>query len=192
MENYVDAIIALIRSNKRDKDIKEILDTYHKSDIADTIPLLNDKERNKLMFILGKEDFSEVLTYLDNVDEFFENVSYENAADLVELMDADDAVDALQELDEEDRWEAELILSFEEDEIGSKMTTNYVTILKTDTIKKAMRSLISQAEENDNISKLVVVDENNKFCGTIDLKNQKCARKEHELIDLIVDNYPSI
>ena len=204
MENYVDVIIALIRSNKRDKDIKEILDTYHKSDIADTIPLLNEKERNKLMFILGKEDFSEVLTYLDNVDEFFENVSYENAADLVELMDADDAVDALQELDEEDREnilslmeeearsEAELILSFEEDEIGSKMTTNYITISKTDTIKKAMRSLISQAEENDNISKLVVVDENNKFCGIVDLKDLICARKEHELIDLIVDNYPSI
>ena len=29
MENYVDAIIALIRSNKRDKDIKEILDTSY-------------------------------------------------------------------------------------------------------------------------------------------------------------------
>ena len=204
MENYVEQIISLIRESTSDKEIKEKLSTYHKSDIADALDLLDDNEKNKLMFILGKEDFSEVLTYFDDADEFIENVSYESAADLVELMDADDAVDMLQELDEEDREhiislmdeeakeEVKLILSFDEDEIGSKMTTNFITILNNDTIKKAMRKLIAQAQENDNITTLIVTDENNKFFGVIDLKDLICAHKDVILSDIIKVNYPYI
>lgn len=204
MENYVEQILTLIRESNNDKEIKEKLSTYHKSDIADALVLLDDSEKNKLMFILGKEDFSEVLTYFEDADEFIEHVSYESAADLVELMDADDAVDMLQELDKEDREhiislmedeakeEVKLILSFDDDEIGSKMTTNFITVLKTDTIKKAMRKLIAQAQENDNISTLIVTDENNKFYGVIDLKDLICAHKDIVLDDLIKVNYPYI
>ena len=40
-----------------------------------------------------KEDLSDVVSYMDDVDEFIENMDAEKVADIVELMDADDAVD---------------------------------------------------------------------------------------------------
>ena len=57
------------------------------------------------------------------------------------------------------------------------MTTNYICMKKTLNIRQAMRELIVQAGENDNISTLYVVDENNKFSGAIDLKDLIIARE---------------
>ena len=45
-----------------------------------------------------------------------------------------------------------LSLHLNDDQIGSKMTTNFVLIHSTLTIKQAMRELVNQAAENDNIS----------------------------------------
>lgn len=204
MEDFKQVILDIIRSNKLDKEKKEELESYHESDIADVIPYLNKDERDTLFKILGKENLSQILPYSENVDEIFLDISPDKAADIVELMDSDDAVDTLQELDENDRTKilslmekeaqeaAKLILSYAEDEIGSKMTTNYILISQDDNIKQAMKKLISQAHENDNISTLFVEDENHKFAGAIDLKDLICARSDADLSSLIVDNYPCL
>lgn len=43
------------------------------------------------------------------------------------------------------RHDIEVIASYDEDEIGSRMTTNYIVISSKLTVKQAMSSLISQA-----------------------------------------------
>ncbi len=205
MENkLLEELLNLIQSSNDDKRLKEELEKYHESDIAEVIPLLSEEEKNKLFKILDNEVLSEIVAYSDNVEEIFENISDDVAADIVENMDSDDAVDTLQELDEDEREhilslmeedaqeDARLILSYEDDEIGSIMTTNYIVIDKNDTIKSAMRKLIKQAEENDNITTIFVIDENNHFYGAVDLKDLICARKEDSLKDLIVENYPHV
>ena len=98
-------------------------------------------------------------------------------------MDSDDAVDALEDLDDTDKNEivnkldkdsvedVKMLLSYDEDEIGSRMTTNYISIKNDMTIRQAMSELVKQAGENDNISTLYVVDKNEHFYGAIDLKD---------------------
>lgn len=83
-----------------------------------------------------------------------------------------------------------MIHSYDDEEIGSLMTTNYICMKKTLNIRQAMRELIVQAGENDNISTLYVVDENNKFSGAIDLKDLIIARENDDLDDLISYSYP--
>ena len=119
-------------------------------------------------------------------------------------MDSDDAADALEDLDEIDKGEivnkldrdsiedVKMLLSYSEDEIGSKMTTNYIRIKNDMTIRQAMSELVKQAGENDNISVLYVVDENEHFYGAIDLKDLIIARAEDPLAELIVGSYPYV
>lgn len=85
-----------------------------------------------------------------------------------------------------------LIASFDDDEIGSRMTTNCIVIRENLTVKGAMRSLVEQAAENDNISKIYVADETNTFCGAIDLKDLIIAREGTKLDDMIVTSYPYV
>ncbi len=117
-------------------------------------------------------------------------------------MDSDDAVDVLDELDdskqaqlvelldEESSHDIKMIQSYEDDEIGSKMTTNFIVIKNDLTIRQAMRELIRQAGENDNILTVYVTDEAGKFYGAIDLKDLIIARENNALEDIISTSYP--
>ena len=203
--DFIQEILKIIRSNLPDKEIKEKLLEYHDSDIADVLDYLDEDERLRVAKILGVEEVSEVLTYMEDADELLEQISDEKVADIIENLDADDAVDLLQEMEEEEqekileliedeevKEDIELILSFEDDEIGSLMTTNYVTILDTDSVQSAMKKLIEQASENDNISTIFVTKENGEFVGALPLHDLIIARKNEKLEDKIMFNYPSI
>lgn len=121
---------------------------------------------------------------------------------LLNEMDADDAVDLWEDIDEsvkvklrpmiddETKTDIRLINSYDEDEIGSLITTNYICIRQNLTIRQAMHELIRQAGENDNITTIYVVDEKGCFCGAIDLKDLIIARENEELDSLISYAYP--
>jgi magnesium transporter len=120
------------------------------------------------------------------------------------MMEASTAVELLQQLSKlerdsltdlltpELRSEIRLLSSFEEDEIGSRMSTNYIEIPENSTIKGAMSELIRQAPENDNMSVLYVVDEEGTFCGAIDLKDLIIAREGTDLSDITRESYPYV
>lgn len=201
-EDYVGELLELIRSGIPEDELKEKLEDYHDNDIAGAIEQLTPEERRSLYRVLGMERAAEVFTYLEDVDEYIAELDIDKAAELISEMDADDAVDVLEEMDEdvqeeiishmdkEDREDIELIQSYDDDEIGSHITTNYIVIKNDLTIRQAMRELVSQAGENDNISTIYVVDKDEKFYGAIDLKDLIVARSDTELEDLIATNYP--
>ena len=76
--------------------------------------------------------------------------------------------------------------------MGSRMTTNFIVIHNNLTIRQAMRELVQQAGENDNISTVYVLDENDKFYGAIDLKDLIVARQQDNLEDIISTSYPYV
>ena len=59
-----------------------------------------------------------------------------------------------------------MLLSYDDDEIGSYMTTNYICIPGGLTVKQAMSQLVRQAGENDNIMTIYVVDSDECFDGS--------------------------
>ena len=161
-------------------------------------------ERKSLYPILGVDEVAEIFAYLDDAEPYLKELSRDEAAKVISNMDSDDAADALEDLDEIDKGEivnkldrdsiedVKMLLSYSEDEIGSKMTTNYIRIKNDMTIRQAMSELVKQAGENDNISVLYVVDENEHFYGAIDLKDLIIARAEDPLAELIVGSYPYV
>ena len=72
------------------------------------------------------------------------------------------------------------------------MTTNFIQIHYTLTIRQAMKELVRQAGENDNISILYAVDDGNRFYGAMDLKDLIIARDGTKLEDLISTSFPTV
>lgn len=185
--------------------LKKELQHYHNNDIAKVQPELDEEDQEKLLKALDEEDLSDVVSYVEDFDEFIENMDTETVADIIEGMDVDDAVDALEELDEEEQEEIlskiedkelvediKLIKSYEDEEIGSKMTTNFIVIEKDVLVKDAMKTVIKEAEEHDNIMTIYVKDEDNKFYGSIELKELIIARKNQSIEDIIHTSYPFV
>lgn len=79
-----------------------------------------------------------------------------------------------------------------EQEIGSKMTANYVSIPAGISVKQAMRLLVKQAADNDNISTIYVVDEAQVLVGAIELKDLIIARESTNLEDITERNGPYV
>ena len=201
---FTDEIVSIIRSGLPDEEIIEKLHDYHDNDIARSLEALTKEERIHLYNILEPEWVSEIFTFIEEPEDYIEEIGIDKLAAVINEMDSDDAVDLLEEIDEsvkeklrpilhEDvKADIQLIHSYDEEEIGSLMTTNYICIKKTLNIRQAMRELIVQAGENDNISTLYVVDENNKFSGAIDLKDLIVARQQDNLEDIISTSYPYV
>ena len=206
-KNYVQEILDIIHSGLPQAELAEKLSDYHENDLADALADLTAEERRKLYAILGVEQVAEIFSYLDDAEPYLKELPPEEAAQVVSHMDSDDAVDALDDLEEEDKEkivhqmdkvdkdaadDVKLLLSYDEDEIGSCMTTNYICIRKDMTIRQAMSELVKQAGENDNISTLYVVNENEHFYGAIDLKDLIVARADDSLEKLIARSYPYV
>lgn len=202
--DYENELLKLIHSPLSDDELKEALSDYHENDIAGALERLDRSTRQRLYRILDEDSISEIFTYLENVSQYIEELHPEKAADIIENMDADDAVDVLEEMeedarehlielmDEESQEDIRLIRSYDEDKVGSIMTTNYIYIGLGLTVKQAMKALVTQAADNDNISTIYVVDENEKFYGAIELKDLIVAREYTDLEDIISTSYPFV
>ena len=201
--DFESEISSLLNSNLKPYDLKDQLSNYHESDIAEVIPSLSKEQRLKLYNILGNEAVSEIFAYLDDPADFVEELSSSAAADIIEEMDASDALDILDELDQDNRDEIiglmdveaandiKLIDAYDEDMIGSQMSTNFVVVKDTDTIKQATKSVIEQAAENDNISTVYVVKSSDEtYFGAITLRDLVVARSNANLLDITATAYP--
>lgn len=201
---YSDEVLKIFRSNLPKEELIEKISDYHMGDIADAFEKMTSEERKSLYPVLGVEMVAEIFSYIEDSEEYIKEINSDKVANLISEMDSDDAVDILEKLSDTDRkrivslldndakQDVSMILSYEDDEIGSEMTTNYIVVKKNLTIKEATHQLITQAGENDNINTIYVVDDNDSFYGAIDLKDLIVAREYQSLDELIVKSYPYV
>lgn len=202
--NYTQEIFDLIRKTKNSKLLAQTLTNYHDNDIADALTYLSPDERKRLYKAIGVEATSAIFAYLDeDVDKYFAELESETAADILEEMDADDAIDILEGLDEkkaeqiinliepESKSDIQLLKSYKENEFGSLMTTNYITLEYGLGVKESINKLIEQAEENDNIETLYIIKDD-KFYGALTLRDLLITKKDEDLDDKIITSYPFV
>ena len=206
VQDYTSEILEVVKSNASPAVLCQRLQDYHENDIADILEKLSPAERCKLYRILDMDTISDIFEYTEEADvvKYLEEMNIRKAAAILSKMDTNVLSDVLQQfdrskrkifielLDDEVRHDIEMINSFDEDEIGSRMTTNCIIIRENLTVKQAMNSLVEQAAKNDNISTIFVVTESQKFYGAIDLKDLIIARQDKSLEDLVATSYPYV
>ena len=202
--DYALEVLNLIKGTLSPKLMKEKLLSYHESDIADCLKYLKRDERFRLYSLLGMQNLANVLEHVDERNTYISELQIKKQEELLNYLDSTLAVDYLKSLsknersvlikimDEKRRSELSLVNSFDEDEIGSRMTTNYIQINEGFSVEEAMSSLIKQAADNDNISTIYVVNCDGLFDGAIDLKDLIIARKGTNLSDITVTSYPYV
>ena len=205
-QDYTKEILNVIKSNISPALLSKRLQDFHENDLADVLPELSSAERSKLYRIFDLDTLSDILEYTDEemAVTYLEEMNIKKAAAILSRMETNVLSDILQHFDKEKRrllielldddvrHDIETINSFDEEEIGSRMTTNCIVIQDHLSVKEAMSSLVSQAAQNDNISTIFVVNDNQEFYGAIDLKDLIIARQDHPLQELVVTSYPYV
>lgn len=202
--SHQEDIVKLIKGPLTPKMKQQNLLSYHEKDISDALCLLSVDDRKHLYTLLDAEWIAEILEYSDDSTIYLNEIPIQKRMavlshfetvemlDYIREMDKDSRDIILDLLDSEKKREFLLLNSFNEDEIGSKMTSNYVVIDFGISVKEAMSSLIRQANDNDNISTIYVLDKNQIFLGAIDLKDLIIAREGTDLEKIITTSYPYV
>ncbi|CAM1380659.1 magnesium transporter [Fretibacterium fastidiosum] len=202
--NYEEKIAQVVRGNLTPKIMREQLLTYHENDVAAALDLLKKEDRYRLYSVLNPETLADVLEYSEKINEYVGELNLRKRAEVLAHLEPSVAVDYLQEVEKGERaaiidlmpddakQEISLLSSFDEDEIGSRMTTNFVMIHMGISVRQAMRELVEQAADNDNISTIYVADDDGIFAGAIDLKSLIIAREGTELDSIIMTSYPYV
>ena len=205
-QDYRAEILGIVRSNASPGIMRNKLEDYHENDLADVFPDLSVAERRKLCRILNLDMLADIFEYIDEKQaaEYLDGMDVRKAAAILSRMETDAVVDVLRMIpkekralllelmDDEARKDMAVIAAFDDEEIGSRMTTNYIEIRENLTVKQAMTELVSQAAKNDNISTIFMVTADHTFYGAMDLKDLITARQDTRLEDLIVTSYPYV
>ena len=202
-QEFSQEILQIIRENSGET-LRELLSNYHENDIAEALSLLSPQERKKLYNTLSDEALSEIFAFLENPAPFVEELSNEKVADIIENMASDDAVDLLEELDEDKQrdlielldeeiaHDVELINAYSDEEIGSLMTNDFVCVNQNLSVKNAMKKVVNDAGENNNISTIFVTDNDGVYKGAFYLRDLVIARSTQNLEDIIIESYPYV
>lgn len=205
-QNYAKEILDIIKSNVSPAVLSKRLQDFHENDLAEVLPELSSAERSKLYRIFDLDTLSDILEYTDEETAvtYLEEMNIKKAAAILSRIETNVLSDILQHFDKEKRrllielldddvrHDVEMINTFDDEEIGSRMTTNCIIINNHLSVKGAMSALVSQAAQNDNISTIFVVNDNQEFYGAIDLKDLIIARQDHPLDELVVTSYPYV
>ena len=204
MPDYSEEIAALVRSSMAPRPMADKLSEFHEKDIAAALDMLEAKERAKVYRLLKNDMLSGVIEYSENRVEYLgelelarrvavlSQVEISLAAEYLDSIERGLRVSIIGLLPEDTGKELSVISSFKEDEVGSCMSTNYISVVSGLNVREAMRELVSQAAENDNVSTIYATDENGVFMGAITLKDLIIARAETPLNDILTYSYPYV
>ena len=201
-----DEIAALIRDDLSPKMIQEQLENYHNSDIAKSMEQMDRLGRMRLIRSIEPDKLAGIFKYVEPQEAaaFLKDIDTARAVFILEKIDPDAAADILRKLPGSDRSamigllngalrkKIELLVSFDEDEIGSRMSANFISLDSEMTVGQATRALMDQAKENDNIQMLFVTAENGFFCGTVELRALLIAEKNAAIAPLIQHRFPYV
>jgi len=169
-----------IIKQKDKKALLKHLEKMHPYDIVEAIKELDEEEKNLFYSLIPEEEIGRIIAFMepeeaaDVIDDFEFGVQ-KNIMDTLEL---DDAADIIVHLDNEELLDAlenekhiSQVLNYDEDEVGAHMSDSFISLNLGMDIKTATKKVIKEAGDVDNLNHIFVVDEENKFKGSIILRD---------------------
>ena len=182
------------------------LQTLHPSDLADILEDLGKKTSMSLFSALDEEQAADVLEEMESHAQIhiLENLPVEKAADVLEKMPADEVADILDEL-EDDRAESLLkemeaessqevreLLEYEDDVVGSIMTTDYLSFSPENTVADVLYELRTKKPEAYELYNLFVTEKNDELVGSFNLRDLVVADPSLKITEIMKEEPVSL
>ena len=177
-------ILTDLLKKKEFKAVRSILEVMNTVDIAALLAELEDKEMILAFRLIEKAKAAEVFAEMSSSMQTYlvEMFTEKELKDLIDELYMDDTVDLLEELpanlvtrileqvDKERRAQINTILNYPEDSAGSIMTTEYVDLRRTTTVKEAMDHIKKTGIHKETIYTCYVL-ENRRLVGIVSAKD---------------------
>ncbi len=161
------------------------LHTLHPSDLADILEDLGKKSSTSVFSALDEEKAADVLEELEPSAQvhIIESLPVGKVADVLEKMPADEVADILDELEDdkaelllkemeaESSQEVRELLEYDDNLVGSIMTTDYLSFTQNKTIEDVLNELRIKKPEASELYNMFVTEQDDKLIGTFTLRD---------------------
>lgn len=204
--NYMDLL---------DRDLSKVklsvthkrLDELHPADVADILEQLDPKQRAEVFKHLDEARSAEVIAELeDDVQaETLDDLDDRQVSSMLGQMDPDDAADIIRDLPYEkaetllrlmgveDAAEIRALLGYREDTAGGMMTTQFVAMSETSTVRNTVEVLRGLDEDFPTVHFVYVLEEDTeKLVGVLSMRTLLLAHREQQLHEIMYDEMLTI
>ncbi|MBE6053083.1 MAG: magnesium transporter, partial [Clostridium sartagoforme] len=158
------------------------LSTLHPADLADILENLDASSRKQIIESLDEDLAADTLEEIEPEykGSIIKELSETKAAELLEIMSNDEIADVLDELDDEEREkilvnlekedadEVKEILEYEDEAVGSIMSTDFISFNLDITVGEIIDILREMEElDEEEFYRIYITDEEDKVIGSI-------------------------
>lgn len=183
-EAWIDHLKDLVKAGK-DNEILEVFSGAHSADLAEAIQELDQEEAFYVFRLFDPERQSEILVELDEdfQGSFLENLQPKEITPIFDNLESDDityilgevepekAEEVLKFLDKEDSHIIRTQMEFRENTAGRIMSSDFASVVLTDTVQKSIAKIRKIVKEVDDIYLVYVTDKAGKLMGFLRLKD---------------------
>ena len=186
---------------KEFKELRRVTGEVQPADLAEMLEELDENNRLVVFRLLSKDVATEAFTYMsdeardDLVNAFsdaelvsaLEEMSLDDAADLLEDMPASVVKRLLAKTSSKTRDSINKLLNYPESSAGTIMTPEYVRLRATMTVSQAFDAIRKQGENAETVYTCFVVEQN-VLKGVVSAKDLLLARPNDQVGDLMDEN----
>lgn len=183
---------------KEFKAVRSILEVMNTVDIAALLAELDDKEMILAFRLIEKSKAAEVFAEMSSsmqaylvemftekeLKELLDELYMGDTVDLLEELPANLVTRILEQVDKEKRTQINTILNYPEDSAGSIMTTEYVDLRRTTTVREAMDHIKKTGIHKETIYTCYVL-ENRRLVGIVSAKDLMTMDDDMTMEDLM-------
>ena len=192
----------IIESFKK-KDVaqlREIFEVNPNIDIAESMEDIDDVAVFLFVFRVVNDEYSaEVFSELssEKQEQIINSFSDKQLVELLNSSFADDVVDAMEELPanvvnrilkvapKDLRNDINRLLNYKENTAGSMMTTEYIEMVDSMTVKEAISTVRKKGKDAETVYTIFVRDNKRTMVGTVDLDDLIFAEDDQKLEDIM-------
>ena len=187
-------------ANRSGKELKEIFETIPNIDIAEAISDVEDPKILLYIFrVVGSEysaDFFSELTS-EQQEIVIGAFSDKELIDLISDSYADDIVDTIEEMPanivsrvlkacpKDLRGDVNRLLNYKENTAGSVMTTEYIEMKDSITVKEAIDIVRTKGKDAETVYTIFVRDSRRTLVGTVELSDLIFSKEDEVLSDIM-------
>lgn len=204
-EEFTEQLLKAIES-RNSKELNEIFETVPNIDIAEALEEVDDVKTLLYIFKVVPNEYSAEFFAELTPDQQELLINAFSDKELVSLLNesyADDITDTLQELPanivnrvlricpKDMRSDVNRLLNYKENTAGSVMTTEYIEMRETMTVKEAIEFIREKGRDAETVYTIFVRDSKRTLIGTVDLDDLIFAKEKEVLEDIMNRDFVS-
>ncbi len=199
LQQHIEELNQLVERENYENAAKMLLDLPD-ADIAELVSELEVDAARRIVTLMEARQQASIFGYLRPAMQaaLASGMSRRQLASVFELMDHDERADLYNRLSESERWavlpglahaereDIRQLASYDEETVGSIMTSAYVTLGADQTATQALDTIRMEAPDVETIYQGYVLDSDRHLVGAVSLRDLLLAKPHERIEDIMV------